>query len=91
MSEERDRFVSIEAIGRIISLMAGQVSGADTGPAAAGRIEHLSAVQTAELKRWIERLTGSNREAFAQELGWPNADALQAFVEGGKIPGDSVN
>ena len=85
--DQAEMVLSIEAFGRMVSLMAGQVSGAGSGPAQAANIEAAAAPQTAALAQWIEALYGDNADAFAKELGWLDAVSLRAFVEGGEAAG----
>ena len=85
--DQAEMVLSIEAFGRMVTLMAGQVSGAGSGPAQAANIEAAAAPQTAALAQWIEALYGDNADAFAKELGRLDAVSLRAFVEGGKLPG----
>ena len=89
--DQAEMVLSIEAFGRMVTLMAGQVSGAGSGPAQAANIEAAAAPQTAALAQWIEALYGDNADAFAKELGRLDAVSLRAFVEGGKLPGECAH
>ena len=83
----RDQFISV---ARVVHLATFLLSRADlykpTGPDAAEEMKTAAFVATERTDELFSNLVGSHRDAHAQDMGWPSADALLRFLFDGMAP-----
>ena len=77
----RDQLLSVACIvHRATVLLIRADADKPTGPDAAQEMKLAALAAVEQLDELLINLVGSDRDAYAQDLGWPSPDALLRFL-----------
>ena len=83
----RDQLISVACVvHRATVLLSRADAYKPTGPDAAQEMKLAALAAVERLDELLLNLVGSRRDAYAQDMGWPSADALLQFLFDGTAP-----
>ena len=83
----RDQFISVAlVVHRATFLLSRADAYKPTGRDAAEEMKAAALVAAERLDELFINLVGSHRDAYAQDMEWPSADALLQFLFDGMAP-----